>query len=97
MKEKKIRTPAQPAGNRPMHDVSGEIMLFAAFIVIASASLAAGKEINYSVRALMYAYVSGEAYSRWKCGKGRIYAFLAAAACITAILALIEVISRMFG
>lgn len=77
------------------YSLYGEIMLWAVFIVIALTALVSGNEIDYGVRALMLAYVAGRAYGGWKQKKGGIYLFLAIAACVTSVLALIEVITRM--
>ncbi|OUQ42647.1 hypothetical protein B5E65_06765 [Gemmiger sp. An120] len=75
----------------------GKTLFCGVFLVIALLAFAAGREIDYGVRAMFLAYLTGECYAAWRFKRSRLQLFLAAAAGFVTVLALVEVACRMLG
>lgn len=86
--------------SRAMRDkgrLFGKTLFCGVFLIIALLALAAGREIDYGVRAMFLAYLAGEFYAAWRFKRSRLQLFLAVAAGFTTVLALVEVACRMLG
>ena len=87
-------------GTKHMEDrgrMVGRTLFLFVFVVIGILSLITKNEIDYGVRAMFLAYLSGEAYVVWQFKKSRIYLFWSVAAGFVAVLALIQVGCDLFG
>lgn len=65
------------------------------FIIIALLSIITKHELDYGVRAMFLAYVTGELFMQWKYNESKVFLFLTFTAGFTTILALIEVAFSM--